>query len=128
MLSGGQRQAIAIARALLYDPPILVMDEPTASIDPASERRLYQHLERVAKGKTLILITHRSAVLGLVNKLILMDKGVIVDYGERAAVMNKLQGRYYPNMEKRAKMAPPKKTAGNLLKENTEPNQGESDE
>ncbi len=119
MLSGGQRQSIAIARALLYDPPILIMDEPTASIDPASERRLYQHLERLIEGKTLILITHRSAVLGLVDKLILMDKGSIVDYGERMEVLQKLQGRYYPNMEKRAKMS---KTAGNLL------NKGDKDE
>ena len=128
MLSGGQRQSIAIARALLYDPPILVMDEPTASIDPASERRLYQHLERVSKGKTLILITHRSAVLGLVDKLILMDKGTIIDYGDRIDVMNKLQGRYYPNMEKRAKMTTAKKTTGNLIKQAKDPNTGERDE
>lgn len=114
MLSGGQRQSIAIARALLYDPPILIMDEPTASIDPASERRLYQHLERLIIGKTLILITHRSAVLGLVDKLILMDKGTVVDYGERGEILQKLQGRYYPSMEKKAQMT---KQAGNLLKE-----------
>lgn len=117
MLSGGQRQAIAIARALLYDPPILIMDEPTASIDPASERRLYLHLQRLIEGKTLLLITHRSAVLGLVDKLILMDKGAVIDYGDRKAVLDKLQGRYYPNMEKKAKMSEPTKgAAGNVLK------------
>lgn len=117
MLSGGQRQAIAIARALLYDPPILIMDEPTASIDPASERRLYLHLEKLIVGKTLLLITHRSAVLGLVDKLILMDKGSILDFGDRKKVLDKLQGRYYPNMEKKAQMDPEKKgTKGNVLK------------
>jgi ATP-binding cassette subfamily C protein LapB len=117
MLSGGQRQAIAISRALLYDPPILIMDEPTASIDPASERRLYLHLQRLIEGKTLLLITHRSAVLGLVDNLILMDKGSIIDYGDRKAVLDKLQGRYYPNMEKKAKMSGPAKgAAGNVLK------------
>ena len=122
MLSGGQRQSIAIARSLLYDPPILLMDEPTASIDPASERRLYEHLKNLTQGKTLLLITHRSAVLGLVDKLILMDKGQILDYGPRQKVLDKLQGRYYPTMEKQAKAggeaeakARVKKQTGNAL-------------
>lgn len=90
-LSGGQRQAIAIARALLYDPPILLLDEPTASIDPGSERRLYGHLEQISKGKTILLVTHRSAVLGLVDKLILMDRGRVVATGPRDEVIQKLQ-------------------------------------
>lgn len=95
MLSGGQRQAIAIARALLYDPPVLLMDEPTASIDPASERRLYTRLEEAVKDKTLILITHKSTMLGLVDKLILMDRGRIVDMGPRDEVIRKLQEGQY---------------------------------
>lgn len=90
-LSGGQRQAIAIARALLYDPPILLLDEPTASIDPGSERRLYGHLKELIKGKTILLVTHKSAVLGLVDKLILMDRGRIVAAGPRDEVIRKLQ-------------------------------------
>ncbi len=90
-LSGGQRQAIAIARALLYDPPILLLDEPTASIDPGSERRLYLHLKELIKGKTILLVTHKSAVLGLVEKLILMDRGKIVAAGPRDEVIGKLQ-------------------------------------
>ncbi|MDD9901092.1 MAG: ATP-binding cassette domain-containing protein, partial [Alphaproteobacteria bacterium] len=90
-LSGGQRQAIAIARALLYDPPILLLDEPTASIDPGSERRLYDHLKELIKGKTIILVTHKSAVLGLISKLILMDRGRIVAAGPRDEVIKKLQ-------------------------------------
>jgi ATP-binding cassette subfamily C protein LapB len=90
-LSGGQRQAIAIARALLYDPPILLLDEPTASIDPGSERRLYMHLKEIIKGKTILLVTHKSAVLGLVDKLILMDRGKIVAIGPRDEVIQKLQ-------------------------------------
>lgn len=90
-LSGGQRQAIAIARALLYDPPILLLDEPTASIDPGSERRLYLHLKEMIKGKTILLVTHKSAVLGLVDKLILMDRGRIVAIGPRDEVIRKLQ-------------------------------------
>ncbi|MDE1153539.1 MAG: type I secretion system permease/ATPase [Micavibrio sp.] len=94
-LSGGQRQAIAIARALLYDPPILLLDEPTASIDPGSERRLYTHLKEMIKGKTILLVTHKSAVLGLVDKLILMDRGRIIAAGPRDEVIQKLQSGAY---------------------------------
>lgn len=94
-LSGGQRQAIAIARALLYDPPILLLDEPTASIDPGSERRLYMHLKELIKGKTILLITHKSAVLGLVDKLILMDRGRILGIGPRDTVIADLQAGKY---------------------------------
>lgn len=94
-LSGGQRQAIAIARALLYDPPILMLDEPTASIDPGSERRLYNHLKKMIKGKTILLVTHKSAVLGLIEKLILMDRGRIVALGPRDEVIQKLQSGAY---------------------------------
>lgn len=90
-LSGGQRQAIAIARALLYDPPILLLDEPTASIDPGSERRLYVHLKELIKGKTILMVTHKSAVLGLVEKLILMDRGRIIAAGGRDEIIQKLQ-------------------------------------
>ncbi len=90
-LSGGQRQAIAIGRALLYDPPLLLLDEPTASIDPGSEKRLYTHLKELIKGKTILLVTHKSAVLGLIDKLILMDRGRIVAMGPRDEVIQKLQ-------------------------------------
>ncbi len=58
-LSGGQRQAVAIARSLLYDPSVLLLDEPTASIDPGSERRLYGHLREMIRGKTVLLVTHK---------------------------------------------------------------------
>lgn len=91
-LSGGQRQAVAIARALLYDPPIILLDEPTASIDPQSEKRLYTHLQDVCKGKTVIMITHKGMVLGLVEKLVLMDRGKIVVMGARDEVIKGLQG------------------------------------
>lgn len=94
-LSGGQRQAVAIARALLYDPPILVLDEPTASMDPASENRLKLRLDKLCEGKTTILITHKGAMLGLVNKLILIDRGRLVAYGPKDEVIRKLQARQY---------------------------------
>ncbi|MCS5597128.1 MAG: type I secretion system permease/ATPase [Alphaproteobacteria bacterium] len=94
-LSGGQRQAIAIARALLYDPPILILDEPTASMDPASENRLRKRLESITEGRTTILITHKGSMLTLVDKLILIDRGKLVAYGPKDDVIAKLQARQY---------------------------------
>ena len=94
-LSGGQRQAIAIARALLYDPPILILDEPTAAMDPASENRLKQRLADVCEGKTTILITHKGPMLSLVDKIILLDRGKLIAFGPRDEVISKLQARQY---------------------------------
>jgi ATP-binding cassette subfamily C protein LapB len=94
-LSGGQRQSVAIARALLYDPKVLVLDEPTASMDPASENRLLKRLHKLCEGKTTILITHKGAMLSLVTKLILIDKGKLVAYGPKDEVIAKLQARQY---------------------------------
>lgn len=94
-LSGGQRQAVAIARALLYDPKILILDEPTASIDPASEIRLKNKLKDITKDRTVILITHKGTMLDLVDKIMLMDRAKIVDFGPRDAVVKNLRdGKY----------------------------------
>ncbi|MFP4387098.1 MAG: ATP-binding cassette domain-containing protein, partial [Alphaproteobacteria bacterium] len=95
MLSGGQRQAVAIARALLYDPPIMVFDEPTASMDPASELRLRRRLDHLCRSKTVILITHKGAMLDLVDKLILLDRGQVIAYGPKDEVIRKLQAHEY---------------------------------
>ncbi|MCD8498233.1 MAG: type I secretion system permease/ATPase [Alphaproteobacteria bacterium] len=94
-LSGGQRQAVAIARALLYDPPIMILDEPTASMDPASENRLKKRLGHLCKNKTTILITHKGAMLNIVDKLILIDRGKLVAFGPKEEVIRKLQARQY---------------------------------
>lgn len=94
-LSGGQRQAVAIARSLLYDPPILILDEPTAAMDPASENRLKKRLQDLCQNKTTILITHKGSMLALVDKLILIDRGRLVAYGEKDEVIRKLQARQY---------------------------------
>ncbi|MGE4313420.1 MAG: type I secretion system permease/ATPase [Pseudobdellovibrionaceae bacterium] len=94
-LSGGQRQSVAIARALLYDPPVLVLDEPTASMDPASENRLRKRLHKIAENKTVLLITHKGAMLSLVNKLILIDRGRLIAYGPKDEVIRNLQARQY---------------------------------
>jgi ATP-binding cassette subfamily C protein LapB len=94
-LSGGQRQAVAIARSLLYDPPVLVMDEPTASMDPTSENKLRAHLKVLSQGKTTILITHKGGMLDLVDKLILMDRGQIIAFGPRDEIIRRLQSREF---------------------------------
>jgi ATP-binding cassette subfamily C protein LapB len=94
-LSGGQRQAVAIARALLYDPRILILDEPTASMDPASETRLRKRLELVCQDKTTILITHKGSMLSLVDKIMLIDRGRLVAFGPRDEIITKLQARQF---------------------------------
>ncbi len=94
-LSGGQRQAVAIARALLYDPPVMILDEPTASMDPASESRLREHLEKVCADKTILLITHKGAMLPLVEKVMLLERGRILAFGPRDDIIRRLQSREF---------------------------------
>lgn len=74
-LSGGQRQSIAMARALIGKPPILVFDEPTSSVDTDTEARLIQNLRSEFEGRSLILITHRPSMLALVDRVILLARG-----------------------------------------------------
>jgi len=96
-LSGGQRQAIAIARALLMDPAILLMDEPSNSMDNSTEEQLKQRLTEVVKDKTLILVTHRASLLSFVNRLIVLDNGKIIADGPKDDVLAALkQGRLRP--------------------------------
>jgi ATP-binding cassette subfamily C protein LapB len=89
-LSGGQRQAVALARALVTDPPILIMDEPTHAMDNSSEERLKTRLMHELKDKTLVLITHRESLLSLVEKLMVVDSGKVMAYGPKEAVLKAL--------------------------------------
>lgn len=90
MLSGGQRQSVAIARALLLDPPVLVLDEPTSAMDNGAESRLIQRLARELVGRTLLLVTHRASLLVLVERLIVMEGGRIVADGPKEKVLKAL--------------------------------------
>lgn len=90
-LSGGQRQAVSIARAVLTDPDILIMDEPSSNMDNQSEYRLKAKLESYVKDKTLVVITHRHSMLDLVDRLVIMDKGRIVVDGPKQAVLDGLR-------------------------------------
>lgn len=95
-LSGGQRQSISIARSLLRNPSILVMDEPTSSMDAQSEALLVQRLKSVLSGKTLVLITHRPSLLELVDRLVVMDEGHVVADGPKDVILKQLQSGGIP--------------------------------
>jgi ABC-type protease/lipase transport system fused ATPase/permease subunit len=91
-LSAGQRQRIALARALYGEPRILVLDEPNASLDEAGELALSMAIQELkSKNATVILITHRRSVLSAVDKLLCLRDGVVVAYGPRDAVLQVLQ-------------------------------------
>lgn len=89
-LSGGQRQSIAIARALAGRPPIMIMDEPSSAMDSQTEGALIQRLQEELKGRTVLLITHRPPLLQLVERIILMDKGKVVADGPRDTVLKQI--------------------------------------
>jgi len=90
-LSGGQRQAITIARAMLLDPPILVLDEPTSCMDNSSEAAFKARLIETLEDKTLLLITHRSSLLSLVDRLIVVDNGKVMADGKKEDVLEALK-------------------------------------
>lgn len=90
-LSGGQRQAVAIARALLGRPPILMMDEPTSAMDNRSEQYIKKQLVSLRRDETLILNTHKTGMLDVVERLIVIEQGSIVADGPKLAVLQALK-------------------------------------
>jgi ATP-binding cassette subfamily C protein LapB len=90
-LSGGQRQSVAIARSLLLDPPIILLDEPTSHMDNSSEAAFKKRLGDALVGKTLFLVTHRSSLLSLVDRLLIIDNGKIVADGPKEEVLKALR-------------------------------------
>ncbi|TKB57425.1 type I secretion system permease/ATPase [Ferrimonas aestuarii] len=91
-LSGGQRQSIAIARALLTDPPILLMDEPTSAMDNRSEMQIKQQLQSLPAHQTLVLITHKISMLDVADRILIVDHGRLVADGPKAQVLKELRG------------------------------------
>ena len=91
LLSGGQRQIVLLARALMLDPPMLLLDEPTSSLDNASEEVIRSRLQTLASHKTLLLITHRASMLSLVDRLIVLDNGHVVADGPKESVIEALR-------------------------------------
>ncbi len=92
-LSGGQRQAISLARAVLARPKILAMDEPTSAMDQGSEQAMKIRLEEMLEGRTLVLVAHRPSLLTLVSRLIVVDRGRIIADGPREKVLEALSRR-----------------------------------
>jgi len=90
-LSGGQRQGVAIARAMLLDPPIILLDEPTSSMDFSSENDFKKRLQHFAERKTVVVVTHRLSLMELAERIIVIDDGRIVADGPKAEVTEALQ-------------------------------------
>ncbi|WP_267873763.1 type I secretion system permease/ATPase [Halomonas salipaludis] len=91
MLSGGQRQGVAIARAVVHDPQILLLDEPTSAMDHASEEAFKKRLAEYAAAKTMIVVTHRTSLLSMVDRIVVVDAGKIVADGPKDKVVEALR-------------------------------------
>jgi len=91
-LSGGQRQAIALARAVMLNEPILILDEPTNSFDNTTESVVKQRLFDYSRNKTLLLVTHKASMLSLVERLLVVDGGQVVMDGPKDEILTALKG------------------------------------
>jgi ATP-binding cassette subfamily B protein len=96
-LSGGERQRAAIARAILSDPKVLILDEATSSVDTLTERKIQEAMDNLVKGRTTIIIAHRLSTLRRADRIVVMEKGEVVEVGAHGELMktNGLYSRLY---------------------------------
>jgi ATP-binding cassette subfamily B protein len=88
-LSGGQRQRVALARALLTDPRVLILDDATSAVDSQVEEAIHRGLREVMRGRTTLLVAHRESTLGLADRIVVIDKGAVVDQGSHLELMER---------------------------------------
>lgn len=93
-LSGGETQKLAMARAIYRDAPFIIMDEPTASLDPISERNLYESFDKRIKNKTILYISHRLESVKFANTIIVMNEGNLIEIGDHNSLIS-MRGLYY---------------------------------
>jgi ATP-binding cassette, subfamily B, bacterial HlyB/CyaB len=93
-LSGGQRQRVAIARALLKNPRILIMDEATSALDYESERLIQDGMDRICRGRTVIIVAHRLSAVRNANRILVMERGVIAEIGSHEELLTRPTGLY----------------------------------
>jgi ATP-binding cassette subfamily B protein len=99
-LSGGERQRVALARAFLADAPILILDEATSSLDSESEALIQQAMERLMQGRTTIVIAHRLSTVRAMDRILVFDRGRVVEEGPHEALLKRENGAYRGLFEK----------------------------
>ena len=116
--SGGEAQKVAIARALYRESPIIILDEPTASLDPLSEYEIYSHFHNMVLGRCAVIITHRLSAVQLSDEIVVFDKGNIVEHGTHKELYEK-GGIYTEMFDKQAQFYRDEKSAKNQPSEPT---------